>query len=766
MLVLREMTDAHFRGISLADAKRKLKVSSSQVDWERLSEVVRSHEEGESVGIEPEGSKVVEEEFSLKELSYNGFALFLQQVLGLHDEATVASLSASFTFKVGVSAGIPNILGAAVTPYITLGGTINIGDDRRLRVGASLEFGAESELNILQLWKIHAKVGAQFGIGGVFEDEKHLAAFVIAKISKLLSGFRRIVLAQAKERGKKLTKEEINAINEIALPDSGSEGFAELSEKGASVTTASAGITAEVGTDIADTFSASIGATGTRTTFYKDDQEGNRVKKQGTTRVFTFKVGLDVSGFGFEAGVTRSIIENDGNPDNNGDYLNVKLVPKIPLGEPLLEQMIVNMPAILAPGADMVEILKRSVKTMLDPINLATLAEAVDPSGLGIEFNMVSREPTTSNKAFIKQLEDGDYFLQYVRLTSNFSKEFDFTQEIPTPVPGLNVALGQSFKLERTVGTAEFLGSKTLSYIQTVYDGLLNRGRRGLEQWERYRDAHKNAMYKMLLAVGDPSSPASAEAKGLDTSALASELDSDKLSKARSFVSICEGWFNPERLKEFDLDEERGRQRLRTWQESAMVYFDAYLEATRLAGKAADADTWRRVTSGSLTARLVANQRPFKPVLERVKIDSGEPEKDDSFPRTLREGYEEGFRTNLELIARHEGTQKNIELNLKYQKPDQPAQVMAQKIYSKGLHQFTKFPMGMMILEESFYSHAEGAQRVFETTYRSHLTLMTADKAVTAAKKARQQFWEKKLNNHVTKVTESILDAEVEHRES
>ncbi|HSM58118.1 MAG TPA: DUF4157 domain-containing protein [Candidatus Sulfomarinibacteraceae bacterium] len=720
-----------------------------------------------------EGSDNATRTFKLQELSYRGFSLFLRQILGLSDPTAVASLSVSFTFKIGVGAGIPNIIGASISPYITLGGTINVADDRRLRVGASLEFGAESELNILKLWKIHAKIGMQLGIAGAFEDERHLAAFVISRIAKLLKGFKRLIMGRARDRRRQLTREEIAAINQIGLPGDSEEGYEELSQKGVSVRAHKRGLTAEVGTELGEeVFKGSFSATRTRTTFFKNNSEGKRVKKTGDTLTEVFKLSLNIplrpeKSVGFEVTITRTVITDDANPDNDGDYLNIKIGLSIPLGKPLLEQALQNAPAVFA-GEDLEEVSKRFIRSLFDPVNLGALSGGFDPETPALEFNLVSRVPPDEGKGFFKQLKDGDYFLQYARLTRNFSKEVEGKQEIPTPVPGLNVTLGQKLTFERSVGTGEYLGGKTLTYIQTVYNGLLNRGRRGQNQWNQYREAHKHQIYQMFIAVADPDTAAHQEASGLDTSDVANQLDNETVRKANAFVGTCQASFSKEKMARYDMENDSDRRLLKALQKNVMPYFEAYLAAARAAGKHDDAKTWRLVRSGYARAEVHDNQRPFKPQLTKLKFDKGvQDDMDPEFPRTLRESYEEGFRHQIKFKGRHVGSGKTKTISVNFQQPDDPAQKFAQKVGSSSLRKFTKFPMGLTILEEEFSKHADAAQNKFDSVYRRRVTSAEMyTKAIKVAQEERQTFWEKKLYHHLAEVMETTLDNELERKSS
>ncbi|MFW6063636.1 MAG: hypothetical protein ACOC9V_05605, partial [Chloroflexota bacterium] len=647
----------------------------------------------------------------------------------------------------------------------TLGGTMKVGDDRSLSVGASLEFGAQSELDIAKLWKLHAKIGMKLALAGSFEDEKHLAAYIIAHIAKLLKGFKRLILGRARDRRKQLTREEIAAVNQLGMPGDSEEGYEELSKKGVSSHSRSVGINSEVGTEIASTVGVTVTGGATRTTTFKRNAKGKRVKKVGTTRTVAFKLSislpikaLDVK---FEIAVTRTIASS------GSDSLNVKITPSIPFGKPLLEQALQNAPTVLN-GGDMEEVMKRFIRSMFDPINIASLAGALPTESPALEFNLVSRVPVKTGKSFFKQLKDGDYFLQYARLTKNFSKEVTAKQVIPTNVPGLNVSLGQSLKFARSVGTGEYLGSRTLTYIQTVYNGLLNRGRRGQNQWNQYREAHKHQIYQMFISVADPSSAASQEAGRLDTSKVANQLDNETIRKANAFVNMCQARFSKEKMARYDMENESDRRLLKALQARVMPYFEAYLAAARAVGQHDDAKTWRLVRSGQVRAEVHDRQRPFKPQMTKLKFDKGvQDDMDPEFPRTLREAYEEGFKNQLTFRGRHVGSGKAKTIKINYQQPDEPAEKLVKKVKSGRLRKFEKFPMGLTILDAEFHEHAEASEKLFNTIYKTKVRKGEKfTKAIKEAKKERQKHWEEGLYQHLEEIMETTLDNELKRRSS
>src|SRR5690606_6004596 len=173
----------------------------------------------------------------------------------------------------------------------------------------------------------------------------HFAAFLIAQVTALLKGFKRVVFACARKRKKQLTPQEIAGIQQLGLPQD-VEGYEELSQKGASSTAVSVGLTSEVGTDIAGAVGATVTATGTHTTYYKKNAKNQPVRKVGTSRVFTFKLSLGLPGTPIKCDITttRTIRENVGNTDS----LNIKVAPSIPLGGPILQQAAQNAPTVLA----------------------------------------------------------------------------------------------------------------------------------------------------------------------------------------------------------------------------------------------------------------------------------------------------------------------------------------------------------------------------------------------------------------------------------
>jgi hypothetical protein len=601
----------------------------------------------------------------------------------------------------------------------------------------------------------------QLGISGAFEDERHLAAYVMSKIGDLLKEFKRIVRRQAKERRHQLSSQEIADINQLGF---GTETYEELKDKGPEFTSASVGVTAEVGADFAKTVGGSVGATGTRSTFYKDTPDGKRVKKTGSTTVETFKLFCKwPNGINAEVAVTRSIITNDANPDNNGDYLNIKLTPgsSAPLAKGFLSKVAENFPTKLS-GASFKDAMESNMSDAAKTTTMEESAQEAIEANLGLEFNFVSRTAPEQGKGFFSQLKDGDYFLQYARLTMELKKGFKHDAEIPTAVPGLNVALGLALDISRTTSLKEFLSTSTLTYIQTVYDGLLNRGRRGAEQWQAYRRSHHNSIRGMFVAVADPTTAASAEVSGMDPTAVAGKVPAEVIALARQFASECRRVAGKDALETYDLSFPSHRQRFDAQLDALIPKFEAYLEVVRIQTLESDKSNWEQVATG--TAEIFFNgEGSLKAQLKRLKYKkSGDKV---TVPQSWREAYEEGLKTEIILTGRVTGKSKLAEIKFSLKKPENPSDKLGEVVWDK-YRKYNRFPHSLALIDPEFYNYMKGIERRHEANMR--LRIQEKGSVITKLEKAvedRQKDWEKELKVRVGRLATVLLDTKLEAAE-
>lgn len=745
--------------------KHKTRVQKVNTLWKQVSkeiDIVSARLDGGEVqdiagSEEMFGGESKRFEFSLEELTFKGLSLFLRRLLGSGTTGT-GSVSLSFKVKLGVSTGIPDIIGASITPYITIGGGMNIGDDRRLRVGASISFGVESAIDFLKFWKIYGKMEAKIGVGATFEDEQHFAAFLLNAIASMLKGFKNTILGIAKEKNKKLTKEEQQELKRLRLGEeaSGDETYQDLATKGASVTSMSLGASAAVGMSYGETVGAEVGASTQKTRFYKDikDEEGNpvRYKKTGTTTSYSFSVGCAWPGaINLSVAVTRTIITNDANPNNNGDYLNIAIAPGgVQFGEDMQQEFMNNLPTNLSGGS-----FKEAVESNIaNAAKAASIGSTKPPNAnIGIQLNYVSRVSPDENKPFLKQVLSGDYFLQYVRFTSDWSQKIAHDFDIPTNVPGLNVTVGLALSLSRSAGLAEFLGTNTLTYIRTVYDGLMNRGQRGAKQWASYRNSSKNSIAWMFTAVANPKTAAYEEVQNYGGEA------------ASAFQDKCLSLVSPEQLQEHTSSEPEGgggvsREFVLGQYDEILPFFEDFLKEARAKDAAEEKGKWRKVYSGQVKAYVDATTETLKTTLKSLHIDSKSTEElDPEFPHNLKEAYEEGFRNKVVLVGRRFFDNKRIGIEVEYQKPDSPHDKLVDLVEQK-MPKFDDFPASLARSDDMFWSTyklAIGAgMQAFRDTKGSH------EKKVKASESATQKFWSGMLATHIRNLMDDILEMQLD----
>ena len=461
-------------------------------------------------------------EFSLSTLTFKGLRLFLSKLLNL-SSVGVGAIATDLKFKLGLSVGAQKLLSLSVMPFLSLGAALNVQDDRRLRITGSLGFGAGIEAQFLVFLKAYANIGKKFSITGVYQDVDHFAARVISKLegvsAAIKKGLKKLLKKQTKPK-KQLTPEEIQALKDFNASMGDSETYDEL-RLIEPLTARTNETNKEAGASIAETVGLSGSKSTAKNTFYKNTPTGAR-RSRARQRIYTFSVFIKIPGaINATVDFTRTLITNHANPDNNGDYFNFKITPgtAIPFSKDFLSKMAENIPTTQGFTLDNIgESIESNMESAAESSDfMETLGQPAE-GNFALEFNYVSRRDP-HEKTFKEQVESGDYFLQYARFSTSVSKSAKHDAEMPI-LPGLSGKFGFEGSLERSSSLFEIAGTNTATYIQTIYDGLMNRGRRGQKQWNSYKKSEKETIKLLLFAATKPSKAVHEEITGLDTSAI------------------------------------------------------------------------------------------------------------------------------------------------------------------------------------------------------------------------------------------------------
>lgn len=203
-------------------------------------------------------------------------------------------------------------------------------------------------------------------------------------------------------------------------------------------------------------------------------------------------------------------VDNHPNPDNDGKYINVKAGRK----------------STLSAGTDMlgpsvgVSVAWTKGKT-INPREAALRMERLRGFSAGIPFD----DGLEGARAFVPQhLRAGEHMpaLEQLAEYGTFELNLAYSATSRSPrwevqygriwrgvdaslsvgvpvVPGVSVDVTGNLALNR--GRHEILGLETLTYVQTVYDGVTNR-QRGAEHWAAYRTVHRAELLALCANVG------------------------------------------------------------------------------------------------------------------------------------------------------------------------------------------------------------------------------------------------------------------------
>ncbi len=420
---------------------------------------------------------------------------------------------------------------AEIGGKLAIGAGINVQDDRRLRVSGGVKITGFGKGSVL--WKLidaGVDLSLEFSLTGVYESPEHFAVYMRAKVLEFLASLSTTIEKKGFDAPSKIASavENLNEANTEA--NNYGEILTVIEGKG----TAEAHISSSVaGGDIEITGSASRS-----TTLPVSPSKGRG--KTGRNIEYAVGVSIDVEGIG---GVNIDLVYNDikdnPNPDNNGRYLNVKafvygntevsyeefslLIDGIGLGS----FGVLNMDTLEAIANKLAMGLQRKIKSQ-PKIPAKYDLWGKRKKGLVLELNYVNSD------------DNKDYELQYFRSTFKNTTKYGSSTDLTSGggLGGAGVSAGVSIKSVLEAGVFEVMGSDTLSYASTVYNGLMNRKSGDRSDWDTYSAVHFAGLRNIALQLGNPKSNARAEynSKGLN---------------ADAYIALCEKAFN---MTHFSLD--------------------------------------------------------------------------------------------------------------------------------------------------------------------------------------------------------------------
>lgn len=430
----------------------------------------------------------LEKHVAITEVSFGGLQKMISPMLG----GDTGSMSLGLS--VGVAAGVDLSEAAKLNASLAIkySGSLSLQDDRKFRVAHKLALSPGLKAEIGKVAEAEVS-GELFGATTeVFLDEKHWAAFVSHRIGKVFAAVA-AGLKGNKAFHKKVRKEDVEFAQSMGVDDKMMEILRLNQKRPAKVMTGGASVGASAK---ASGIGGLGGGLAEQAMHFTDDKGRTKTGVQGSQSV-SAELGP------FQASVTRSVIEGHSNPDNDGTYLNFNVSMTGGLAAKLAQQSPDAVSGVMdtvgqcieeqaAPDADAPGLLEQ-IKSVLGSLSvtkefadaLPSFSMDVGVSGsVGREWNLVD-------------VAGHGYKLQYARAVGGLNAKV--AASIPTSVPGLTVELGGSYG--HTKASGEKLGTQTITYLMTVYNGLSARDAfyegagskdpAATQQWARYAQAHR-----------------------------------------------------------------------------------------------------------------------------------------------------------------------------------------------------------------------------------------------------------------------------------
>lgn len=462
----------------------------------------------------------VGEQMAISEAKYGN----LRRSLAPMAEAGVGSRSFAFNLGVDFTLGIAKSSGLTISGGIKYSGKTDLQDDRKLRVNHS--FGVSGSGSAELAGVLSASAGAELvkGKTEVFMDVDHWASVMAYRFSSITKEISSLDDTQQVLEAELSPEEAADVLSTSRLAEDKVTKVDSLAKSGS------------LGVGI-----LGMGASGSyeskNMTFSKEGEEKTKSAGQ-TTKSVSVSPGSNIS-----VGITRTIIDGHANPDNDGKYWNIKLEltgsaaakfsayteeagdTEYADWEKGLRRTFGTDPEPSSGGGDggfsfaekdmvdsassaesdgnfggIVEAISSYLGTQVAgidsklkaPIDLSI--ELTGSASFGIEWNFVN--------------SGGKNILQYWRTSGG--RSVGLSGSAPVGSIGVaSVSIGAGASKGQTAMLSESLGTETLTYLQTVFNGLHVRdmrnqrlGRDLASEWETYIQGHDKEVWVALCKIG------------------------------------------------------------------------------------------------------------------------------------------------------------------------------------------------------------------------------------------------------------------------
>ncbi len=550
---------------SMDSARSEKKEARGDYISERKAAERRLEEDRKSGAITEENYR--KEKFKIKAMKHaehaiNFSELSVRKLLGFIKPLLSGDVgSYSLTLKLGVSVGARG--GAKAGLNVTYHQNLWIEDDRKIRSSTGVGANAFGEVGLAGLIGGGADASLGYGRTKVFASPEQWAAYTSQKcIRSGLNMVRRkkqlAVYNAAKAdlidnsyQGRKENKKNFSQL--LPLLGINSENYEEIENLSKQSVTKVNVYKGKLGAKFdAPVAGVSLNASEKILDFRKKDKV-NGIKNRRTAGVVSvggsFKLGglLDVQ-------VAYTRIKNHANPDNDGTYLNLKFVSGVSLkggikGESAeklcnqgwleaaqnFEEQLVDAGHVLdhgtpenpIPAGDR-EIMNEAIDKVKKAFGFNHLEKIFEDIPVNLSGNIQAGSSTGLELNFVLGMRNsGGWRLQYRRTFHDFNASAEGSVAAGGPI---NVDFGMG--ISKGGGTDRSLGTSTLTYLLTVYNGLTKRQKsrdsarsdrapKSPDEWLNFAHAHKSDIITIFQNIG----------QGDDNSKLTKEIQSDHAGK-------------------------------------------------------------------------------------------------------------------------------------------------------------------------------------------------------------------------------------------
>ena len=192
--------------------------------------------------------------------------------------------------------------------------------------------------------------------------------------------------------------------------------------------------------------------------------------------------------------ITRSVINGHINPDNDGIYLNVKTKGSL-------------LQRTFAAPADPPEPPETGDPMTRADLGGQTWAQSKPPDNLGLDKLAKALGPVELKTDFMSRYVEWNYVLEDKGLRKQY-RRYAYTSGFSIGVsadvdvyPGVVAGLSFSFGVSKAVTMSESIGTNTLSYLLTVFNGLKLRPN-GKKQWDAFCRKHAKSLRVLYRRIG------------------------------------------------------------------------------------------------------------------------------------------------------------------------------------------------------------------------------------------------------------------------